>query len=136
MTDPLPLLLATLLPGDGDYPSGAGAAAQLRQDMAAPDAAAALGEVLAALSPGFAAGDEAALRRIEAALPQAFDRVVTAAYIAYYTDPEVRLVIERLTGYAARPPQPQGYELPPFDESLLEVQKRRAPFWRDPEQSA
>ena len=29
----------------------------------------------------------------------------------------VRAVLERVTGYEARPPQPLGYELPPFDES-------------------
>jgi hypothetical protein len=42
----------------------------------------------------------------------------------------VRIAIERETGYENRPTQPRGYELEPFDERLLETQKRRAPFWR------
>lgn len=119
-------LLATLIPGDADWPCGDTVALS-------PEVAPACAEILAALPPDFARGDEAALRAVEASHRAAFDRVVTEAYIAYYTDPAVRAVIERLTGYEARPPQPLGYQLPPFDESLLAIQKQRAPFWRDPE---
>lgn len=124
-------VLDTLLPGDADWPSAGslpGLAAQVIDD-AAPDG------LLAALPAGFAALDadaqEEALRVLEAAQPAAFERLVAAAYLAYYTHPEVRAVLERLTGYEARPPQPLGYELPPFDEALLETQRRRAPFWRE-----
>jgi hypothetical protein len=131
MTDTLPELLATLLPGDTDWPSGDTIAAFL-----SADAAPAFATILAQLPPGFVRGDEATLRAIEAACPEAFERVVTESYLAYYTDPAVRGVIERLTGYEARPPQPHGYALPPFDETVLAVQKQRAPFWRDPDAEA
>ena len=122
-------ILATLLPGEPPWLSGevivdAGAA-----DMASDD----LRVLLDALPPDFAPGDEAALHQVEVAHPLVFERLVAAAYLAYYTDPSVRVVLEQVTGYEARPPQPLGYELPPFDEALLEQQKQRAPFWRDPE---
>jgi hypothetical protein len=126
--DPLAAILDTLLPGSPEgWPSAGALAGKLREE---PDAAA----IIAALPPDFAMRDvdarEAALRTIETAHPAEFDRLVNATYLAYYTDPGVRQVIERLTGYEARPPQPLGYELEPFDERLLDNQKKRAPFWR------
>jgi hypothetical protein len=121
-------LLATLLPGDGAFPPAdtlPGLCDRLAV-VAAP--------VLAALPAGFAdaAQDEreAALRRIEATQPLAVERLVAAAYLAYYTAPAVQAVLARDHGYAARPPQPDGYALPPFDETLLARQTQRAPFWR------
>jgi hypothetical protein len=131
MSTPLEAVLDTLLPGDGDWPAAGaldGVAAQVAADVA-PDA------LLAALPDDFALRDadarEAALRRLEAGEPAVFERLVAAAYLAYYTHDAVRAVLERRTGYEARPPQPLGYDLPPFDEALLEKQRRRAPFWRD-----
>jgi hypothetical protein len=120
----LAALLDTLLPGDADWPAAG------RLDGIEDEVAAEAAPVLAALPAGFAAGDEAALRAIEAAQPAAFERLVAAVYLAYYTHPAVRAVLERVTGYEARPPQPLGYELPPFDERLLDTQRKRAPFWR------
>jgi hypothetical protein len=128
----LDALLDTLLPGDADWPAGGALdlAATVETDVGAD----ALRALLARLPPDFAAGDadrrEAALRAIENDLPEVFGRLVDAAYLAYYTAPRVRMVIERVTGYAARPPQPLGYELEPFDERLLDKQRQRAPFWR------
>ncbi len=138
MTDALTALMDTLLPGDGrDWPAaGAHGLTSRFKEMAAgvPDGEVALTTVIAALPPGFADLDadqrEAALSAIEAAQPAAFDAVVTAAYNAYYNDPGVRDVIERLTGYENRPPQPQGYTLDPFDERLLDKVKARGPIWR------
>jgi len=125
----LAALLDTLLPGDADWPAAStldGLAAGCETE-AAP--------LLPLLPPGFATLDadhrEAAARTLEAAHPASFERLVAAAYLAYYTHPEVRAALERLTGYEARPPQPLGYDLPPFDESLLEAQRKRAPFWRE-----
>ncbi len=127
-------LLATIIPGDAEWPAGDSVLTAVRTDAeAAPDAAAALQRVLSQLPPGFSRGDEVALQGVETQAAAAFERVVGLAYLAYYTDPHVRSVIERLTGYAARPPQPLGYALPPFDEALLDQQRRRAPFWRDPD---
>jgi hypothetical protein len=51
--------------------------------------------------------------------------LVEHTYRGYYTLPVVR----RAVG-VDRPPQPIGYELPPFDPALLAVQRQRAPFWR------
>jgi len=131
MTTLLALVIDTLLPGDADWPAAGsldGLAGQVAAD-AAPDA------LLAALPADFTALDvaarEDALRALEAAGPVAFERLVTACYLAYYTHDRVRAALERLTGYEARPPQPLGYELPPFDERLLETQRQRPPFWRD-----
>lgn len=134
MTERLARVLATLLPADGPWPLGAALAEIVGTDLAeVPGGAAALARVLEALPPDFAAGDEDALRLIEQGDSDAFGRVVAAAYLAYYTDPQVRVVLEHVTGYSARPPQPLGYELPPFDDALLERQRQRAPYWRDPE---
>ena len=99
-----------------------------------PDGAEALTFVLNALPKGFSdlspEAREDVLRGIEAEMPQRFEVVVTAAYNAYYTDPVVRDVIELLTVYENRPPQPQCYSLEPFDESLLDAVKARGPIWR------
>ena len=99
-----------------------------------PEGAAWLEVVLAGTAPGFLdmtpAEQTRDLQRLEEAEPEAFERLVVAAYNMYYTHPEVRHVIERLTGYEARPPQPLGSEMEPFDEALLVRQKQRAPFWR------
>lgn len=140
--DRLSLVLDTLLPGNADgWPAagGLGLEAEVRalwtrpmDDGSDPDRA--LDAVLAALGAAFdtagAAERTAALEHLEAAEPVAFGRLVAAAYTAYYVDPRVRAVVEARTGYPARPPQPDGYHLPPFDEALLETQRRRAPFWR------
>lgn len=138
MTGRLTALLDTLLPGDGgDWPA-AGAhglavhAARLADDMLG--GAEAMAGVLGALPKGFV--DLPQLRReeflheIEAQDAARFDAVITAAYNAYYTDPAIRDIIERLTGYPNRPPQPEGYVLDPFDESLLDAVKARGPIWR------
>ena len=125
----LAAVLATLLPGDAPWPSGAVVADAVAADLAPGDWAA----LSASLPGGFTAGDEAALRAVEQQHPAAFERMVTAAYLAYYTEPSVRAVLEQVTGYEARPPQPLGYQLEPFDETLLERQRLRAPFWRDPD---
>jgi len=138
MNDPLTALLDTLLPGDGaDWPAaGAHGLAARMQDLAkgVPDGPIALATILKALPEGFAdLGQdqrEDVLRRIETNMPKDFDATVTAAYNSYYTDPHIRDVIERLTGYENRPPQPEGYALEPFDESLLDAVKARGPIWR------
>lgn len=134
-SDPLALVLDTLLPGDGPWPAARAVdlAAAVRAD-AAGDPQREIDRVLAALPRGFTAADavtrEAMLAAVEIAEPAAFERLVTLAYTAYYIDPTVRAVIERETGYENRPPQPLGYDLEPLDEALLAKQKQRAPFWR------
>jgi hypothetical protein len=92
-------------------------------------------EVDVAAGPaGFAVFDTAArdelLRAVEAAHPAFFAALVNHAYRGYYTHPTVLQDLERATGYPARPPQPLGHAIEPWDEGLLARQRQRAPFWR------
>ncbi len=50
-----------------------------------------------------------------------------AILAAYYRDDRVLTAI----GHEARAPFPKGYEVEQGDWSLVEVVKRRPPFWRD-----
>ena len=78
----------------------------------------------------FASGSEelriAALKRIEALRPQDFLALVTAVLIRYYEHPSVVTAF----GWPARPPQPLGHAMPPFDPALLEPVLRRGKFRR------
>ena len=138
-TDLLEAVLDTLLPGDGiDWPAaGAHGLAAKTREMAAlhPAGASQLNALLDRLQDGFPAFSadkrEAHLAELEKREPRMFAVALSAAYNAYYTDPEIRDIIERICGYENRPPQPQGYELPPFDESLLDRVKARGPLWRE-----
>lgn len=93
-----------------------------------------LATVLAGLPDDFPAlsadRQTACLTDLERDQPAAFEAVLKACYAAYYTDPKIRQILEKKTGYEARPPQPEGYQLPPFDESLLEPVRTRGPIWR------
>ena len=73
-----------------------------------------------------AAGQEQdqALQSMESSEPEFFDELVRQAYNGYYTDPSVFEAI----GYST--PQPTiGGQPDLLDESLLEKQRQRAPFW-------
>ena len=67
------------------------------------------------------------LRAVEAESPQAFAMLVRHAYAGYYSN---RRVIE-LMGLEARPPQPLGFDLDPFDPAAVEHIKERGKIWRD-----
>ncbi len=67
-----------------------------------------------------------AIRVIENSLPAQFSVLLEIVYLAYYSSPDVHQRI----GWAGRPPQPEGFELPPFDESILEKVRKRKPLWR------
>lgn len=134
----LSALLDTLLPGDGaDWPAAGNHGLAERTwtlAEAIPGGKEGLATILRALPEGFGGAEsttrESDLKTIETAHPEAFEKTVTAAYNAYYTDPAIRDIIAQLTGYENRPPQPDGYALPPFDESLLDQVKARGPIWR------
>jgi hypothetical protein len=81
---------------------------------------------------GFAesADPDATLGEVEAASPAFFAALVNHTYRAYYTDRRVLAHLETTTGYPARPPQPLGHAMPPWDPDLLARQRDRAPFWR------
>ncbi len=67
------------------------------------------------------------LKEVESRKSTFFKELVKHTYAGYYTN---RNVIE-LLGLEARPPQPLGFELEPFDPSLLENVKKRGKMYRD-----
>ena len=69
---------------------------------------------------------EDVLRAVEEAQPAFVAALVEHTYRGYYVLPEVHAAI----GYESRPPQPLGYQLAPFREELLTLQRGREPFWR------
>lgn len=72
------------------------------------------------------ARQDAVLQAVERTFPAFFAALIDHTYRGYYMHPRVYAAI----GYAHRPPQPLGHELPMFDPALLEKQRQRAPFWR------
>ena len=66
------------------------------------------------------------LKLVEKRAPEFFQELLRHTYTGYYINSEV----VKLLGIQVRPPQPQGYDLPPFDLKLLDSVKRRAPFYR------
>ncbi len=133
-TDPLiSALLSSLLPGDGDWPSAAATGLPAwfgRRIDASPALAEAVGWLRIALPADFAIRApslrQVDLKGCEAADPARFAIVVTEAVSGYYIDPAVLGVVEAKTGFPARPPQPMGHRLEPFDLSILEGRKRPA----------
>jgi hypothetical protein len=111
-----------------------GVADGLAYDTGDPRQTETLRNVLAAIAQAsggeveFASGSEelriAALKCVEALRPQDFLALVTTALIRYYEHPSVVTAF----GWPARPPQPLGHAMPPFDPALLEpVIKRGKP---------
>ena len=134
MTALLEAVLDTMLPGGEGFPAareiGLAAWLSARGEFAEPLAA-----VLSMCPPGFASGDAVMrtrmLRSIEQSAPAAFGRMQVGAYSGSYTHPLVLAAIARDTGYAARPPQPDGYHLPPFDPALLARVAARPAHFRE-----
>jgi hypothetical protein len=67
-----------------------------------------------------------ALRTAESSQAAAFGLWLDVVYTVYYMHPEVH---QRL-GWHGRSPQPEGNVMPPWDESVLGVIRKRDPFWR------
>lgn len=134
MAATLTAALDTLLPGNDQFPSAA--AIGLDERLSALDhLRPAVDGAVAKLPADFAclSRDDRTqhLQDWEADDPDGFGAFVIAAYSAYYTHPAVLAVVEHATGYAARPPQPQGYALAGFDPAIVAVPKRRGKLWRD-----
>ena len=66
------------------------------------------------------------LKAVEGEYPEFFQVLVQQTYNSYYTNPTILPLI----GYEVRPPQPQGYPMKPFDDSLLDNVRKRAPMYR------
>lgn len=130
-------VLDALVPAVDELPAAGAlglAPAVLEAARTAPLHAAAAAGILSGLDPS-ATGTEliAALKAGESTDPGGFRSLLVLVLSAYYADGRVRRRLERETGYPADPPQPSGYALPPFDESILTAQRSRAPFWRQTE---
>ena len=67
---------------------------------------------------------DAVISNIEQSNPVFFADLRRHCYNSYYTHPTV----QELIGYHRS--EPNQYQPKPFDESLLEPQKNRPPFWR------
>ena len=67
-----------------------------------------------------------AIRKIESNEPDLFSSLLTISYIVYYKDARVHKRI----GWSGRTPQPEGNPMEPWDDSILETQREREPFWR------
>ncbi len=125
--------LDRVVPAVGDLPgAGAMGLAEVIVESARQDRRfeAAIETVAAALTDEFASMDagaqDDALRAIESAQGEAFGLFLDITYSFYYMRPEVH---DHLNWHG-RTPQPDGNELPPFDDSVLEVARQRAPLWR------
>jgi len=132
----LSAVVDTLLPGDHSatpLPTGtaAGVTAKLeRLGGTAHDtvliAIARVGHGEEAFVRADAAGRIASVRLVEAEMPEAFRALIAFVIRDYYEAEPVLLAM----GWRAEPPQPAGHSLPPFDQTLLELVKRRARMWR------
>ena len=78
---------------------------------------------------GFAAlsndAKDEALRSVEASHADFFDQLVLQVYNGYYTN----LTVFDSIGYSMPSPPVPGVKLELLDESLLEAQRQRPPFW-------
>jgi hypothetical protein len=126
-------VLTSLLPGDGEWPSAASTVLPIwfgDRVGKLPALAEAVVWLRASLPPDFAIRSPAdrvnALKACETKDAAKFSVVVTEAFNGYYIDPAVLSVVERKSGFPARPPQPMGHRLEPFDVSIMEGRKRPA----------
>ena len=67
------------------------------------------------------------LKQVETQQTEFFVVLVRETYSGYYSSPEVL----RVKGLPLSAPQPEGYEIEPFDESLLEGVRKRGKAYRD-----
>jgi hypothetical protein len=128
----LKAVLSTLLPGNGLWPAASATHVPVRvvqRLTVAPPLSAAIDWLEGELPRDFPERNLDArladLRRCEAANPAHFSVLLTEAVSAYYTDAAVQQVIEQTTGFPARPPQPAGRTVEPYDWAAFERQRAR-----------
>ncbi|MDG0865812.1 hypothetical protein [Candidatus Lucifugimonas marina] len=132
----LAALLDRLIPAIDDLPSAGqmGLAEEIirlsgQQDRFSKIFTNAMGS-FASINPNFITSDgteqDAAIRAFESNSPELFDSILTISYIVYYKDERVHKRI----GWSGNTPQPDGNEMEPWDESILENMRKREPFWR------
>ena len=69
---------------------------------------------------------DTAIKNFESNDPALFKSLLTISYIVYYKDARVHKRI----GWNGRTPQPEGNTMEPWDDSILDNQRKREPFWR------
>ena len=69
----------------------------------------------------------AVLKQVESQEPEFFAALVRETYSGYYSNP----VVLRAKGLPLSAPQPEGYDIEPFDASLLEGVRKRGKAYRD-----
>ena len=69
------------------------------------------------------------LETIELNLSEDFSIFLNGIYSIYYMDKNVKKRID----WEYNSIQPQGFEIKPWNESILDEIKKRKPFWKDPE---
>lgn len=69
---------------------------------------------------------DAALSKVELQWPDAFGLWTDVVYTVYYMQPDVH----RRIGWHGRAPQPEGNQMPPWDEEILKDIRHMEPFWR------
>jgi hypothetical protein len=132
----LAAILDRLIPAIGDLPSAgqmglteeivrlAAGQARFRREFENSMSA------LASMHPDFeslsGAEQDDALRSFQSSSPAMFSSIRTICYIVYYKDSRVHKRI----GWSGATPQPDGNEMEPWDESVLENIRKREPFWR------
>ncbi|WP_377296950.1 hypothetical protein [Rhizobium sp. SGZ-381] len=125
-------LLDTLIPGGKGFPPASGVA-RLERLAFRPNWTTALQAVMSALPEGFetldTAGRRAVLEGLEQTMAPAFQTLIEALYSVYYTDPRVLAAVSEQTGYR-NPPQPAGYVMAPFDDSVLATVRNHPQSWR------
>jgi hypothetical protein len=67
-----------------------------------------------------------AITKLSEQAPDFFAKLLSCTALAYYQEPSVVTAL----GMEARPPFPEGYEVKPWDASLLEPVLTRPPFHR------
>ena len=67
------------------------------------------------------------LKQVESQHSEFFSALVRETYSGYYSSQEVL----RVKGLPLNAPQPEGYEIEPFDESLLDGVRKRGKAYRD-----
>ena len=65
------------------------------------------------------------IQQFESSDPRLFELLLEIVYTAYYSDTRVH---ERI-GWKSGALQPEGHPMPPWDESILDIVRKRTPFW-------
>jgi len=65
------------------------------------------------------------IQQFESSDPRLFGLLLEIVYTAYYSDTRVH---ERI-GWKSGALQPEGHPMPPWDESILDIVRKRKPFW-------